>query len=197
MNCVLGIVGMKNSEEKRQERIDRVMENFKSTPDVIGSIIALNDGLYERFRMAFEDLLKMKKLVDEDIDSGRLKVSGYEMYPEFFFGYDKMDGIPTADHYMLMDLSDETQFMMPSMTLDEQRFDGEYSFDVGFLHEYEPDLSWNIENLDLPGLENHHIYMFMHHIFQDANTFCPADIPFLKPDDLQWQITVQYEFFKR
>ena len=71
------------------------------------------------------------------------------------------------------------------------------SFDVGFLHEYEPDLSWNIENLDLPGLENHHIYMFMHHIFQDANTFCPADIPFLKPEDLQWQITVQYEFFNK
>lgn len=188
---------MKNSEEKRQERIDRVMENFKPTPDVIGSIIAMNDGLYERFRLAFVDLLRMKRLVDEDIDNGRLKVSGYELYPEFFLAYGKMDGIPTADHYVLMDLSDETQYMMPSMTLDEQRFDGEYSFDVGFLHEYEPDLSWNIENLDLPGLENHHIYMFMHHIFQDANTFCPADIPFLKPEDLQWQITVQYEFFNK
>ena len=188
---------MKNNEEKRRERIDRVMKDFKPTPEVIKSIIAMNDGLCERFRMAFEDLLGMKKLVDEDIDIGRIKVSGYEMYPEFFFGYDKMDGIPTADHYMLMDLSDETQFMMPSMTLDGQRFDGEYSFEVDFLHEFEPDLSWNIENLDLPGLENHHIYMFMHHIFQDADTFCPADIPFLKPEDLQWQITVQYEFFNK
>ena len=71
---------MKNSEEKRQERIDRVMENFKPTPDVIWSIIAMNDGLYERFRLAFEDLLRMKRLVDDDIDNGRLKVSGYELY---------------------------------------------------------------------------------------------------------------------
>jgi hypothetical protein len=39
--------------------------------------------------------------------------------------------------------------------------------------------------------------MFMHHIFQDAKTFCPADIPFLRPEDLKWQITVQYEFFNK
>ena len=61
------------------------MKDFVPTPEVIENIIAMNDGLCERFRMAFEDLLKMKKLVDEDIDSGRIKVSGYEMYPEFFF----------------------------------------------------------------------------------------------------------------
>ena len=55
---------MKNSEDRRWERIERVMKDFVPTPEVIESIIAMNDGLYERFRMAFEDLLKMKSLVD-------------------------------------------------------------------------------------------------------------------------------------
>ena len=187
---------MRNSEEKRLDRIKRVMKNFKPTPKVIKSIIAMNDGLYERFRMAFEDLLKMKSLVDIEREYGRLPASGYSMYPEYFFAYERADGIPTADYVMLQELSDQTGYMMPSLTLDERRLDGELDFETAFL---DNDLfeNWNIEWFDLPGLENHQIHYFMHNMFQDAETFCPADIPYLKPEDLKWQITVQYEFFNR
>ena len=187
---------MKSSEEKRYERIERVMKDFKPTPEVIESIIAMNDGLYERFRMAFEDLLKMKTLVDIEIKFGRLGVSGYEMYPEYFFAYEMADGIPTADYVMLQELSDETRYLMPSLTLDESKLERELDFETAFL---DNDLfeNWNMEWFDLPGLENHQIHYFMHQMFQDANTFCPADIPYLKPEDLQWQITVQYEFFNK
>ena len=187
---------MKSSAEKRYERIERVMKDFVPTPEVIENIIAMNDGLYERFRMAFEDLLKMKSLVDIEIRYGRLGVSGYTMFPEFFFGYERTEGIPTADYVMLQELSDETRFMMPDITLDfDCRGDRDPEFDGGFLDDME--LNWNIEDLDLPGLENHQIHYFMHKIFQDAHTFCVADIPYLKPEDLQWQITVQYEFFNK
>ena len=187
---------MRNSEEKRLDRIKRVMKNFKPTPEVIESIISMNDGLYERFRMAFEDLLKMKSLVDIEIRYGRLGVSGYTMFPEYFFGYERTDGIPTADYVMLQELSDETNYLMPSLTLDESKLEGELDFETAFL---DNDLfdNWNIEWFDLPGLENHKIHYFMHQMFQDAETFCPADIPYLKPEDLQWQITVQYEFFNK
>ena len=187
---------MKSSEEKRYERIERVMKDFVPTPEVIESIIAMNDGLYERFRMAFEDLLKMKTLVDIEIKFGRLGVSGYEMYPEYFFAYERADGIPTADYVMLQELSDETRYLMPSLTLDESKLERELDFETAFL---DNDLfeNWNMEWFDLPGLENHQIHYFMHQMFQDANTFCPADIPYLKPEDLKWQITIQYEFFNR
>ena len=188
---------MENSEDKRWERIKRVMKDFKPTPEVIESIIAMNDGLYERFRMAFEDLLKMKKTIDEDIERGRLSVSGYEMFPEFLFAYNRVAGIPTADAVILKNLSDETpDFMMPSLTLDQSRLEGELDFESAFL---DNDLfdNWNIEWFDLPGLENHQIHYFMHTMFQDAHTFCPADIPYLKPEDLQWQITVQFEYFSK
>ena len=196
MNCVWRIVRMKNSEEKRLERIERAMKDFKPTPEVIESIIAMNDGLYERFRMVFDDLIAVERMVRTDMEDGRLKISGYEIFPEYFFAYDKKDGIPTADHSMLMELSDGTQYMMPDMTLDfDRRGDRAPEFDGGIIDDGE--LNWNIEDLNLPGLENHHIHYFMHKIFQDAHTYCPADIPFLKPDDLKWQITVQYEFFNR
>ena len=186
---------MRIREADRRKRIDRVMKSFVPTSDVIKSIMAMNDGLYARFRLVFEDLLRMKKLIDEDIDSGRLKVSGYEMYPEYFFAYDRMEGIPTADHQLLMSLSDEMQYLMPSLTLDEGRYEGEWDFETSFLNN-DLDLNWNIESFNLPGLENQKIHYFMHTMFQDAHTFCPADIPYLSPEDLQWQITVQFEFFR-
>ena len=184
---------MKDREE-RIKRIERVMMGFKPTPDITRSIIDMNDGLYNRFRLVFDDLMNMKKLIDEDIESGRLKVSGYTMFPEYFFAYDRMDGIPTADHEMLMFLSDETQY--PSLTLDEKRLEQSLDYETSFL---ENDLfeNWNIEWFELPGLENRKIHYFMHRIFQDADTFCPADIPYLRPEDLQWQIVVQYEFFNK
>ena len=172
-----------------------MMRDFVPTPEVVKKIIELNDGLYERFKMAYEDMLMMKAMIDEDILSGRLKISGYTIAPEFFFAYDYEDGIPTVSEQMLKDLSDATMYMMPSFTL----YQGSHyvpDFDKAFLGE-DSELNWNIEDLDLPGLEDHHIYMFMHRIFQDAGTFCVADIPYLKPEDLEWQITVQYEFFNR
>ena len=135
---------MRNSEEKRLDRIKRVMKNFKPTPEVIESIISMNDGLYKRFKMAFEDLLKMKSLVDIEIRYGRLGVSGYTMFPEYFFGYERTDGIPTADYVMLQELSDETNYLMPSLTLDESKLRGELDFETAFL---DNDLfdNWNIE----------------------------------------------------
>lgn len=181
------------NREKRIERIEKVMKDFKPTEDVIQKIIALNDGLYERFKMCFEDLLETKRLVDEDIKSGRIKVSGYTIYPKYFFGYDK-GGISTADEETLELLSDYTEPMYPSLDLDNKSED--VDFEKDFLVD-DLSLSWNIENLNLPRLENHHIYMFMHHIFQDADTFCPADIPYLEPKDLQWQIVVEYEYFDK
>lgn len=187
---------MKDSYENRLERIERVMRDFKPTPEVIESIIAMNDGLYERFRMAFEDLLRLKRLVDVEISYGRLPVSGYEMFPEYFFAYDRTGGIPTADYVMLQELSDETQNMMPSLILHESSLDEKLDYETAFL-DNDLSLNWNIGSFELPGLENRQIHYFMHNMFQDADTFCLADIPYLKPEDLQWQITVQYEFFHK
>ena len=185
----------RSMKEEFEKRIEQIMKDFVPTPEVVKKIIELNDGLYERFKMAYEDMLMMKAMIDEDILSGRLKISGYTIAPEFFFAYDYEDGIPTVSEQMLMELSDATMYMMPSFTL----YQGSHyvpDFDKAFLNE-DSELNWNIEDLDLPGLEDHHIYMFMHRIFQDAGTFCVADIPYLKPADLEWQITVQYEFFNR
>lgn len=181
-----------------EQRIERVMKGFVPTQDVINSIISLNDGLYDRFKMAFCDLMEMRQIVESEVSCGNLKISGYSIFPEYFFAYGRNNGIPTADYETLMALSDETDdYMFPFLSIDERQSGRSYDFELDFLRECDPKLSWNIENLNLPGMENHHIYMFMHHLFQDAMTFCPADIPYLNPEDLQWQITVQYEFFNK
>lgn len=177
-----------------RERVLMRRERFKPNSEDIKKIIAMNDGLYTRFRMVYDDLLHMKQLVDENIRSGRLKVSGYKIFPEYFFGYDYENGIPTADHKTLIMMSDETELSFPSCSLTEDDFIPDY--DKDFIND-DPALSWNIEWLDLPGLEKHYIHYFMHSLFVDSDTFCPADIPFLKPEDLQWQITVQFEFFQK
>lgn len=167
---------------------------FNPTPENIQKIIEMNDGLYKRFRMVYDDLVAMKAKVDSDIKEGCIRCSGYTIFPEYFFCYDyEDDGIPTADGTTLMDLSDETRFFFPScqLTGDSEIPD----FEEDFIQHTE--LNWNIEDFNLPELANHQIYYFMHNIFIDANTFCIADIPYLKPDDLLWQITVQYEQFNK
>lgn len=176
------------------ERVFKLRETSEPKSEDIERIISMNDGLYNRFRMVYDDLLCMKQLIEDDIRSGRLNVSGYKIFPEYFFGYDYEDGIPTADHETLMLMSDETELSFPCCTLTED--DLIPDFDEDFIND-DPALSWNIEWLDLPGLENHFIHYFMHSLFVDSHTFCPADIPYLKPEDLQWQITVQYEFFNK
>lgn len=180
-------------EKKLRERIEKVMKDFHPTKENIQRIIALNDGLYRRFKMCFDDLLYMRKIVEEDMNSGRLKISNYQIFPEYFFAYDYENGIKTADSDTLMELSDKTSYLMPTLCLTKDSRTPD--FDTDFLCEEDPKLSFNIEDLNLPGLENTFIHMFMHHIFQDATTFCVADIPYLKPEDLQWQIVVEYEHF--
>ena len=174
--------------------ITRETPEFEATPENIQKIIDLNDGLYKRFRMVYDDLVAMKEKVDRDIRNGEIQCSGYAIFPEYFFAYDYEDtGIPTADGDLLMDLSDGTKWCFPAVTLEPDS--AVPDFDRDFIRL--TDLNWNIEALDLPGLENHRIYYFMHAIFIDSGTFCVADIPYLKPEDLQWQITVQYEHFDK
>ena len=172
----------------------RETPKFEATPENIQRIIDLNDGLYKRFRMVYDDLVAMKEKVDRDIRNGEIQCSGYAIFPEYFLAYDYEDtGIPTADGDLLMDLSDGTKWCFPSVTLEPDSVIPDFDRDFIRL----TDLNWNIEALDLPGLENHRIYYFMHTMFIDSHTFCVADIPYLKPEDLQWQITVQYEHFDR
>ncbi len=172
----------------------RMTPKFEATAENIQKIIELNDGLYKRFRMVYDDLIAMKEKVDRDMRNGEIQCSGYAIFPEYFFACDyENTGIPTADGELLMDLSDQTRCFFPYVNLDS---DSDIpDFDRDFIKI--PELNWNIEALDLPGLENHHIHYFMHTMFVDSHTFCVADIPYLKPEDLQWQITVQYEHFDR
>jgi hypothetical protein len=182
---------MKIGSFKMGRRIERRLE---PTEENIQKIIELNDGLHERFRMVFEDLMAMKAKVDVDIKKGEVRCSGYTMYPEYFFAYSYDDaGIPTADGDTLMDLCDRTRYFFPhfQLTADSPIPD----FETDFMQHNE--LNWNIEALDLLGLESHYIYYFMHAIFVDSGAFCVGDIPYLKPEDLQWQITVEYEQFDR
>lgn len=177
------------------DRYHKLMQNFHPDAEMFRKIIEMNDGLHDRFKMAYDQVVEMKKNIDEDIKRGRLNITGYSIYVDYFFGYCCEDGIPTADEYTLMNLSDGTDIFFPRIEVnseDEKIPD----FEKDILN-YDPELNWSIEKLDYPQLKNHYIYMFMHHIFDDADTFCPADIQYLKPEHLEWQIVVEYEHFKK
>ncbi len=49
-------------ETKKREEI-----KFNPTPENIQKILEMNDGLYKRFRMVYDDLVAMKAKVDSDI----------------------------------------------------------------------------------------------------------------------------------
>lgn len=174
------------------ERCCRVMDGFVPTKEDVQKIIEMNDGLSKRLMMVYDDVVAMKKKVDSDIQNGSIRCSGYEIFPEYFFADIYEEGIPTADSEMLSEMSDKAPFFLPSLRLRE---DSEIPSVSDFLSIGK--MNWNIESLALTGLDTHYIYYFMHSLFVDSHVFCVADIPHLKPEDLTWQITVQYEQFDR
>lgn len=97
----------------------RIEKRLEPTEGNIQKIIGLNDGLYGRFCMVYEDLIAMKRKVDKDIKNGEITCSGYAIYPVYFFAYNYEDaGIPTADGDALIDLSDATRYCFPSVRLE-------------------------------------------------------------------------------
>lgn len=188
------------SEEVLLERERKAMENFHPSEEDVSKIVEFNDGLFERFKLLYEDVMEIRDAVEDMRKKGKPSFSGYEIFPEFFFCYDYgEEGIPTASGDVLMDLSDYTSsWAFPNLQVSDlnprpyESFD-EWAFCAMSLCDEK--LNWNIESLNLPGLEKHHLYYFMHSLFVDSGTFCVADIPYLKPEDLQWQVVVQFEKF--
>lgn len=105
-----------------------------------------------------------------------------------------MDGfVPTKeDVQKIIEMYDKAPFFFPHLGLRE---DSEIPSVLDFLSIGKK--NWNIESLALTDLDTHYIYYFMRSLFVDSHVFCVADIPHLKPEDLTWQITVQYEQFDR
>ena len=184
-----------DAREKLNQRVKDVMNGFESSIDNIKMIISMNNGLYARFRMAYDDLMKMKRRTDDDIRNGRLNVSNYMMFPEYFFGCNYENGIPTAKGNLLMEINDESKHLFPSCTLTKEA--PEPDFERDFLHDDLNTIRWNNKQPTLTGIEKPFIHEFMFELFIDSGTFCLADIPYLRPEDLRWQITVKYEFFTR
>ncbi len=169
---------------------------FEPTDEDFQKIIRMNDGLRERFAMAWDQMVKMKHQIDSDRKTGKLDISGYELEVQFrlCYNYDEA-GIPTANGAMLKKYSDAT-YMFPMMELRDEISELR-DFERDILSNDDPKLSFSIEWLDYPELKNHFIYMYMHHIFQDSDTFCPMDIRYIRPEDLEWQITVNFEHFSK
>ena len=105
-----------------------------------------------------------------------------------------MDGfVPTKeDVQKIIEMNDKAPFFFPYLRLRE---DSEIPTVSDFLSIGKR--NWNVEGLALTGLAFHYIYFFMHSLFVDSHVFCVTDIPHLKPEDLTWQVTVQYEQFDR
>lgn len=188
------------NKEVLLERKRKAMENFHPTEEVVSKIVEFNDGLFGRFKLLYEDVMEIRNTVEELREKGKPSFSGYEIFPEFFFCYDyEEEGIPTVNGDVLMDLSDATpSWAFPTIQVSDLNSRPYESFDEWALCAMslgDERLNWNIEDLDLPGLEKHHLYYFMHSLFVDSGTFCVADIPYLKPEDLQWQVVVQFEKF--
>ena len=182
------------------ERKRKVMKVFRPTEEVVSKIVEFNDGMFNRFKQLYEDVMEIRDAVEDMRKKGKPSFSGYEIFPEFFFCYDYgEEGIPTANGDILIDLSDYTPFWaFPNLQVSDLNPSPYESFDEWALCAmslYDEKHNWNIEDLDLPGLEKHHLYYFMHSLFVDSETFCVADIPYLKPEDLQWQVVVRFEKF--
>ncbi len=180
---------------KYSERCFTLQRMFKPTDEDFQRIIRMNDVLHERFTEAWNQMLEMKRQLDSDMQEGRLDISGYFMRAEFYFCYNYSQlGVPTADGESLMRFSDAADIMFPQMELTRDSKIPDLEKDILC---YNPEKSWNVGWFDYPQLKGHYLYKYMHSLFEESLAFCPMDIRYIKPEDLEWQIDVDYEYYSK
>lgn len=181
----------KNLRKILAERCLRLNDNFVWTPENKRKIIELNNGLLERYREAYNELVRIATEYEERFRSGDKNYKDYTINVEFW--YNAPESQSEEENDLWNKLCEESYFWGPNLsTTSSDR-------DLGFrIKPFEEEMfidnrSWNEYPFNTEELDDTYIYFFMHDIFNHNHTYSLQDAVKMKSENFSWQLVICLE----
>ena len=187
---------MRTDEEENlkamlSERWSRLNEGFVWTPENKWKIIDLNDGLLDRYREAYNELVRVSAEYEERFHSGDSNYKDYTIEVEFW--YNAPESRNKEENELWENMCEESIFWGPHLfartTLRDKGL-GIEPFEKAMLID---DKSWNEYPFNTEELDDTYIYFFMHDIFNHNQTYSLEDAAKMKPENFSWQLVICLE----
>lgn len=178
-------------KEMLAERKHRLNANFVWTPENKQKIIELNNGLLERYREAYNELVRITNEFEERYRTGDNNYKDYTIDVEFWYNAPETDNEEEND--LQSNLCEETNFWGPSLS------SRSYNRDKGLMIEpfekaiFIDEQSWNENPFNVKELDDTYIYYFMHDIFDHNDTYSLEDAVKMKAENFSWQLVICLE----
>lgn len=178
-------------KEMLAERKHRLNANFVWTPENKQKIIELNNGLLERYREAYNELVRITNEFEERYRAGDNNYKDYRIDVEFWYNAPETDNEEESD--LQSNLCEETNFWGPSLS------SRSYNRDKGLMIEpfekamFIDEQSWNENPFNVKELDDTYIYYFMHDIFNHNDTYSLEDAVKMKAENFSWQLVICLE----
>ena len=191
MEALMRIEEDEKLKEMLAERKHRLNANFVWTPENKQKIIELNNGLLERYREAYNELVRITNEFEERYRTGDNNYKDYTIDVEFWYNAPETDNEEEND--LQSNLCEETNFWGPSLS------SRSYNRDKGLMTEpfekamFIDEQSWNENPFNVKELDDTYIYYFMHDIFDHNDTYSLEDAVKMKAENFSWQLVICLE----
>lgn len=187
---------MRTDEEKKlkkmlEERRERLNDSFVWTPENKRKIVELNNGLLERYREAYDELVRLSAEYEERFRSGDKNYQDYTIDVEFW--YNAPESQNEEENDLWENLCEETLEWGPPLLARSSARDrglGIRPFEDAMLID---DKSWNEYPFNTAELDDTYIYHFMHAIFNHNHTYSLQDAVQMKAENFSWQLVICIE----
>ena len=180
--------------EMLSERWYRLNESFVWTPESARKVIELNNGMLERYREAYNELVRVAAEYEERFRSGDMNYRDYTIDVDFW--YDAPESQDKEENELWDNMRDTSIFWGPNLRArSEERGKG-----LGIepfeeaLHINDPD--WDSRNehpFNTKEFEGTYIYYFMHDIFTHNCTYTMQDAVKMKVEEFSWRLSICLE----
>ena len=180
------------TRETLHERYSRLNRHFAWTEAHSRAIIALNNGLLERYREAYNELVRVKNEFESRYRAGDTRYQDYTLEVEMW--YNAPDGLSEAEDALWNALHEQSHFWgcarlhyqsnRRTSDADIESFEQAMCID---------DHSWDEYPFNVPALDGTYIYFCMHDIFNHNTTYSLADAVRMKAEDFSWQLNIALE----
>lgn len=173
-------------QEKLFERWKKINSEFVWTPEKEQKIIELNNGLLERYREAYNELVRITNEYENRFRSGDNNYKDYMI--EFEFWYNHPESQNEEENELWENMCEESIYWGPnfaSRSYDRNKTLGLEPFEVIF--ETITYFPFGPEDKD------NHLYSFMYDIFHNNHTYTFEDAMQMKAEDFSWQLVIHLE----
>ena len=182
-------VAIKETLRERQHRLNKHFD--WSNAENVQKIIDLNNGLLERYREAYNELLRVRDGFEARYRAGDKNYKDYTIEVEFW--YSTPDSGHKENDELWENLLEETQFWGPHLSVSSGFRDSGRDIEPFEEAMMIDDKSWNEYPFCDKALDGTYIYYFMHDIFNHNDTYSLEDAVLMKAEDFSWQLKICLE----